>query len=693
MEGQYLRNLTEKVSTLKGVGPSASTAYALLGVETKSDLLGLAPRSWEDRSVIRPLDSAGEDQCANTKVQVLRHQFFGGRSFSKRILKIIVRDCEGSKHSLSLLCFGRNFLEKTIIVGRFYYFYGVVSRRNGELQSTQFELVPAPEEGYPPQFGKILPIYPLRDTLTQRIIRRDVETVLTSVPLFHDELPQSLISRLQLESLDKAIRNWHFPLCWEEHEQARKTLAFNELFYLQMLTRRSKTRNTQPKGPSIPALIELKFIESLPFCLTEDQLSSLKEIRKDLDSKEPMNRLLQGDVGSGKTLVAWISALHVLSMNKQVAFMAPTELLARQHANLAAKILGPLGVRLAFLTASVKGKERTLLLQALKEGEIDIIIGTHSLFSKEVEFKNLGYVIIDEQQRFGVEQRLALTNKAEVPDLLLMTATPIPRTLSLTVFGSLNVSTLRTMPPGRKNVITHLVSEQSRQRMYDAIAVEFTRGHQAYFVYPRIDDKGQSDLRDVTNMFEYLKNQYPEVPSALMHSKLDEQEKVDILDKFQKGELKYLVSTSVVEVGIDIPNATCMVIEHADRFGLAALHQLRGRVGRSTIQSYCFLVFGKTLSDEARARLKVMKEINDGFYIAEQDLLIRGPGEIAGTKQSGYLKLQYASLANDLPLIEIARDEVERILSDDPGLLKEENSIIRRTLSDSPPFSNIVESS
>ncbi|MDK2860544.1 MAG: ATP-dependent helicase RecG, partial [Sphaerochaeta sp.] len=494
--------------------------------------------------------------------------------------------------------------------------------------------------------------------------------------------------KYQLLSTDEAIRSYHFPPTIELLNQARKTLAFTELFYLQLIVRRHKglQQRLASQGPSIPTKLELHFMEQLPFSLTKDQMTSLKEIREDLDGELPMNRLLQGDVGSGKTLVAWISALHVLSHGAQVAFMAPTELLARQHAESAASLLGDLGIRLAFLTGSVKNKERRLLLKAIAEGQVDIIIGTHALFSAEVSFKNLAYVIIDEQHRFGVEQRLALTQKGTVPDVLLMTATPIPRTLSLTVFGNLNVSTLRTMPPGRKPVITHLVNEQSRRRMYQAVGVEFKRGHQAYFVYPRIDDSGQSDLRDVISMYDFLKQEYPDVPSELIHSKLDEEEKVTILKNYQAGKIGYLVSTSVVEVGIDIPNATCMIIEHAERFGLSALHQLRGRVGRSELQSYCFLVFSNELTDEAKQRLKVMKESNDGFYIAEQDLLIRGPGELTGTKQSGYLKLAYASLTDDLPLIEIAREEADLILTTDPGLLAPPLASIREVLRHAPPF-------
>ena len=687
---EYLRNQNQDISTLSGVGVAAKASYAELGITTYSDLLLLSPRSWEDRSQVRPLGKLGDGQVANTLVEVLSHSYFGLKTGKKRTLKIIVRDAsQQGDGRLSLLCFGRNFLEKTIRIGKLYYLYGSVSLHRGELQCSQFELYPATEDGdFPKQFGKILPIYPLRGSLSQRLIRTNIQAILSQVSQFSDELTADLKQRYDLLDTDQAIRFYHNPPTLDALEQARKTLAFTELFYLQLVARRHKGLEQRSKatGASIPSRLELACIETLPFSLTRDQLSSLKEIRQDLDSDLPMNRLLQGDVGSGKTLVAWISALHVLGKGAQVAFMAPTELLARQHAESGFQLLAKLGIRLAFLTGSVKNKERKLLLQAIAEGEVDIVIGTHALFSKEVVFHNLSYVIIDEQHRFGVEQRLALLEKARVPDLLLMTATPIPRTLSLTVFGNLNISTLHTMPQGRKSVITHLVNEQSRKRMYQAVGVEFTRGHQAYFVYPRIDDSGESDLRDVESMYEFLKSEYPSVSSALIHSKLEEEKKVSILKDYQEGKLGYLVSTSVVEVGIDIPNATCMVIEHAERFGLSALHQLRGRVGRSHLQSYCFLVFGNELTEEAKQRLKVMKESTDGFYIAEQDLLIRGPGELTGTRQSGYLKLIFASLTEDLHLIELVRTEADRILASDPGLVKAEHQMIRSILSAAPPF-------
>jgi ATP-dependent DNA helicase RecG len=400
-----------------------------------------------------------------------------------------------------------------------------------------------------------------------------------------------------------------------------------------------------------------------------------------------MNRLVQGDVGSGKTVVAALAMLRCALAGHQAVLMAPTTVVAIQHQQTLSRLLQSSGDPVGLLTGATPAAERRQILARLANGEMKLLVGTHALIEDRVVFHQLALAVTDEQHRFGVEQRMAMLNKGRTPDVLLMTATPIPRTLALTVFGDLNVSTIHTMPAGRLPIITHLVADKSRQRMDQAVGVEFERGHQAYFVYPRIDDSGESDLRDVTHMYEYLSETiYPGVPSALIHSKLPEEEKVDILLRFRTGQLRYLVSTSVVEVGIDIPNATCMVIEHADRFGLSALHQLRGRVGRSDIQSYCFLVYGDDLSDDAKLRLKVMRESTDGFHIAEQDLLIRGPGEITGTKQSGFLRLHFASLTEDLPMIQAARTEADRILADDPGFILASNSVIRRVFAQAPPF-------
>ncbi|MFA7370925.1 MAG: ATP-dependent DNA helicase RecG [Sphaerochaetaceae bacterium] len=688
----FVREWNKTITTLKGVGKQLATSYANLGIFTYRDLLLFAPRTYEDRTRILPLGNLTEEPIANTIVEVISHTYFGYGK--KRTLKVIVSDISGEGDGrAALLCFGRNFLERTLRIGGHFYLYGQFQRNRYEWQTSQFEMLPLKADGTPTaNFGRLLPIYPLSLSLTQRIIRRDVATALKEAPQFNEELPQEVLEQYNLLPINSALEALHTPKDKEEAALGHRTLSFIELFYLFILNRRGRGIRELPKGEPFPlSRLQQKFIASLPFKLTKDQGKVLAEICYDLKENSPMNRLLQGDVGSGKTLIAWLSALQIIQEGKQVAFMAPTELLARQHAEMASQWLTPLGVNIAFLTGSVKGNARKLLLEALSKGEIDIIIGTHALFSDEVKFSRLAYVIIDEQQRFGVLQRISLLEKGRQPAVLMMSATPIPRSLALTVYGDLNISTIKTMPLGRKPVTTYLVADRSRERMYNSIGVEFSRGHQAYFVYPRIDDQGTTNLRNTEGMFKYLSTKiYPGISAALIHSRLPEEEKVDILRRFREKEITYLVSTSVVEVGIDIPNATCMVVEHADRFGLSALHQLRGRVGRSSIQSYCFLVYDANLSEDGVKRLKVMKESNDGFYIAEQDLLIRGPGEVAGTRQSGFLKLRFASLTENFSLIEEVKECVDAILSVDNDLLKRENSVIREVLTQAPPFDDKV---
>lgn len=687
----FIRNYSTKISTLKGVGNSAKESYESLGVKTYGDLLCLTPRNREDRTQLINLEDLpkhfNEALQINTFVTIKSHSFFGAFSKTGKTLKIVVESHLGRKR-LSLLCFGRNFLQKMIKVDKLYYLYATVYSHNGELQASSFELYETKDLENPPQpFGQILPLYPLKGSLTQKLIKKNILEIFENPIQFEDEIPQYIINELSLMPFDKAIRAYHFPKNKNELKKARKTLAFSELFYMQIIARKDiNIHTTNEKIKSLPSKLELKLISNLPFMLTQDQIGALKEIRYDLDKKSSMNRMLQGDVGAGKTLVAWASTLHEISKKHQVAFMAPTELLANQHAQNAAELLEPLGIKIALLTGSVSNKQRQPILENIKNGNIQLLIGTHALFSNNVEFKNLRYIIIDEQHRFGVNQRDKLLAKGINPNILMMSATPIPRSLALTVFGDLNVSTIKTIPKNRKAITTHLVSEHSRKRMYKSIGVEFQRGHQAYFVYPRIDDSGPQELRDVTNMFEYLKKEYPKVPSALLHSKIDDKEKIEILNKFKKGEITYIVSTSVIEVGIDVAGATCIIIEHADIFGLSALHQLRGRVGRSSLQSYCFLVYGENISDIGKERLKVMKDTNDGFYIAEKDLVLRGPGDILGTKQSGFLKLHFASLVNDLEMIKIARKYCDEILKKDSGFINIEHRIIKKVLKEANPF-------
>lgn len=682
----FVGELSQGIGTLTGVGKKTREDYENLGVCTLCDLVSMTPRGYEDRShrICIGRQNPDDGSWTNTFVRVESVSEFGA---GRKNVKIIVRDTENNQKAF-LMGFNRTYLSKTVFPGAFYHLYGNVTPYGTGLTASQFELKPVREEdlmvtGDMLLDQGILPVYALSGGLTQKTLRRDVKTVLSRVPHFDDEIPQSLIDKYRLMPLDRAFREIHFPTSDKALSEARRALAFREVFYLQLETkRRPPVERKRQAMDSRTYALETKFVESLPFTLTDDQVKVLDEIRSDMSGQESMNRLLQGDVGSGKTLVAWVSALHAICSGAQVAFMAPTELLARQHAQVAANLFRDTGVNVAFLNGEVHGKPRQMLLDQLKAGNIDLLIGTHALFSKDVEYRNLRYVIIDEQHRFGVEQRRALLEKGIEPDVLLMTATPIPRTLALTVFGNLNVSTIRTMPKGRLPVITYLVDDSKRDRMYEAVGVEMQRGHQAYFVYPRIDDEGNSDLRDVETMYRFLSTEkYLAFRGALIHSRLPEEEKITILNDFADGKLDYLVSTSVVEVGIDVPNATCMVVEHSENFGLSALHQLRGRVGRSTLQSWCFLAYEKNITEDGKKRLSVLRRTNDGFEIAEEDLKIRGPGELAGLKQSGFLHLKFADLEKDVSMMSMARDEVDSILASDPGLLGMDNAVIRQVLS------------
>ena len=666
----FLEKLVMPIENLNGVGKIIATSYEKIGVTSYKDLLSLMPRKYENRRFIPSLNLLTlEDNFITTKIKIVGHSYFGKVHTRDKILKVEAKDSNGI--TLNLLCFGRNFLANKLHIGSFWYITATVEQSFGSFNTSSFTVYETKEEA---GVDKIYPHYPLSGNLTQNRIRKDVQTLLGIHHLeFDDDLPKYVYEKYNIMHLNTAIRELHFPSCEENIEKARLSLAFSEFFYLQLPF--VKTRRVRRPGGIEYSELETKLIEALPFELTKDQKAVLSEIKSDLNSNIEMNRLLEGDVGSGKTLVAWLSSLNEINKQAQVAFMAPTELLARQHYINGERLLGPLGIRIVFLSSEVKGRDRKLLLDKIKAGDVDIAIGTHSLFSKDVEFKNLKYVIIDEQHRFGVEQRLQLSSKGSKPNILLMSATPIPRTLALTIYGDLDISSIKTMPSGRKPIVSYTVKESNRQKMYQAVGQVFKRGHQAYFVYPRIETDEQ--YKDVNTMYEYLKSIYPEVPSALMHSKLSEDEKVEILTKFEKGEISYLVATSVVEVGIDIKNATCMIIENAESFGLAALHQLRGRVGRSTLDSFCFLVYSENLTEDAKARLRVMKESTDGFFIAEQDLLIRGPGDITGLKQSGFFKLKFASFFTDVELLQETRQLAKEIIEKDPSLLLFENQMIR----------------
>lgn len=671
------------VTNITGVGSAAASQLKKLGVENIGGLLKLFPRDWEDRTRIHSFSDWNTIQKINVPITVISHEWFG---FGKmKTLKIIVSDNSGAK--ASLVCFNRPFMEKSFPAGSRAFVYGSFYRKYGELQSSSFEL-----EKYETVPAKILPVYPLTAGLGQGKLRKIIAAALKLYARGIDsELPETILKKYNIPPKQKVLFLLHMPQTLDDIERGKYAVIFEEFFLFQYaigkrsIERRGRLPNLESEKKSldhiqkIPVLSPLQksLLERLPFKLTEDQLTVTAEINSDLDGLNPMARLVQGDVGSGKTLAAFLACLKIIESGGQAAFLAPTELLARQHAENAARLLEPLGVRLAFLTGNVKAKGRSNLLRALENGNIDLIIGTHSLFSAGVHYKNLRLAVIDEQHRFGVLQRSAIIQKGiessaaqnngtaiYSPHILMMSATPIPRTLALSVFGDLDISTIRTMPAGRKPVITYIAGADKTERVYTFIGEEILKGRQAYFVYPLIEENEDMSLKSAERMFDELKTGFPNHRLALIHSGIAEEEQRIIMEEFRKGTIHILVATSVVEVGVDVPNATCMVIEHADRFGLSALHQMRGRVGRGNEQSYCFLIYGKNITENGRSRLKIMKESCDGFHIAEEDLKLRGPGDIGGIEQSGYLGFKFADPIRDYKILQTARTAAFEMLTE-----------------------------
>jgi len=685
----FLRSICAPVNTISGISASAVPKLARLGIYGVSDLLLHYPRDWEDRRTVNPL--SGYDRArVCTVVTVFSREWIGfGRM---RTLKVYVQD---ETAQAALLCFNRPWLDKKLVTGEKFNLYGRFYYKYGEIQSSSFEIEDANSNG---GFDRIFPVYPLSSGLSQTMLRRFTSRALEIFAKnIENELPGVIIEKYNLMEKRSAVRAVHFPSSMEELAAAKKTLIYEELFYLEIivgkrsLERRRRIKNTPVKNvhDDIFTPLQNKLLERLPFALTEGQKAAVTEINRDMSGSIPMARLLQGDVGSGKTLVSFLAALKAVEEGGQAAIMAPTELLARQHAQNSGRLLEPLGLHIAFLTGNIKSAGRKELLKNLFDGSIDIVVGTHALFSKDVAYKNLKLVVIDEQHRFGVTQRALIMTKGENPALLMMSATPIPRTLALTVFGDMDVSVIKDMPPGRKPVITHLAKESNEKKVYDFVHRELEKGRQAYFVYPLIE--GGDDIKDAVSMSDRLANEvFPKYKTALIHSRLTEDEKRKTMDDFCRGEIKILAATSVVEVGVDVPNAACMVIEHAERFGLSALHQLRGRVGRGREQSYCFLVYSDELTEDGKTRLKVMLENHDGFIIAEEDLKLRGPGHIAGTEQSGYLLLGIANPIRDMEELERARADAFGILESDPDLLLAGHRVIAEVLEEAPPFSAAV---
>lgn len=664
---------TDNVMYVKGVGPRKAAALEKLGIVTMYDLLTHYPRAYENHSSLTKIDDIIEGETA-----VIVGRIGNITSREARGLTIINAYIADDTGYIRLTWFNQKYLltklkenMRLLVIGKAKYDQWTGKLGMNQIQS--FTILDADEE---PPLG-IVPVYPSTASISQGTFRTAIKNLLSKMPTLKEILPQEIIREQELISLDKAMRTIHFPKDNAELDEARRRLAFDELFLIQcglmLIKRQTQDERLGISHNKNGALVKA-VLGKLPFDLTGDQKKVFRAVSKDMESKLPMRRLIQGDVGSGKTAVAMLALVKTVENGFQGAFMAPTEILASQHYEKFFALLGDMGIRVGLLSAKVTRykKLKEELYRQIAAHELDIVIGTHALIQEGVTFARLGLVVTDEQHRFGVNQRSTLEKKSDVvPDMLVMTATPIPRTMTLTVYGDLDVSLIKELPPGRKPIKTMVKSIRSRKKVYEFVRAEIMAGRQAYVVCPLIERSESETLADIEpaeEMFDMLsRGIFHDVPCALLHGKMKPRDKDEIMEKFRDGETKLLVSTTVIEVGVDVPNASVMVVEHAERFGLAQLHQLRGRVGRGSEKSYCILVSDKK-SGVSGARLEIMETTNDGFKLAEEDLKLRGPGQFFGEAQHGLPDLKIADVFRDVELLLKARDAAEKFITDDENL-------------------------
>lgn len=673
-----------KIESLKGIGPQKSVLINQeLGIFTYGDLLQHYPFRHEDRTVFHHIQDINE-QTQNVQIKGrLREWSLTGEGNKKRL----VANFTDGKGSLELVWFqGITYFEKYLRVNAEYIIYGKPVSFGSKWSITHPEIDLVTQENS--HGGYWQPIYPLTEKLRRRFIDskflgRAIKTLMEMAwPQIKETLPDNIIQKYRLASKRDALWNFHIPQSAAWLHQAQRRLKFEELFYNQFkLIKNKLLHKTEFPGMVFKNgdLVKNFYDNHIPFQLTNAQIRVIKEIHNDLLTGRQMNRLLQGDVGSGKTIVAFITMLFALSNNAQACLMAPTEILADQHYHGLKKFGDLLGVNIGKLTGSSKKKERAIIHEQLLSGEMQIIVGTHALIEDIVQFKNLGLCIIDEQHRFGVAQRAKLwaKNKRINPHMLVMTATPIPRTLAMTLYGDLEISAIDELPAGRKPIITVHRYDANRSAVFGFVKEEIKKGRQIYMVYPLIEESEKLDLKDLMDGYESVSRSFPNVHLSILHGKMKSKEKEYEMQRFVKNETKIMVATTVIEVGVNIPNASVMIIENAERFGLSQLHQLRGRVGRGGEQSYCILMTSYKISADTRLRLETMCRTNDGFEISEVDLQLRGPGDLSGTQQSGITDLLIANLAQDGAILKEARITAEAILDTDPDLLQPENTPIR----------------
>lgn len=679
-------DLDKDVKYVKTVGPNRVKLLNKLNIYTLKDLIEYYPRDYEDRSKPKNLYECtdGEEVLIEAMAAGRITEMHKGRM---TISRLIVKDQTGTCY---ITWFNQGYLRDKFQPGRMYRFFGKISNKNGRLEMNS----PVYDEiDQSKNTGKIIPIYPLTYELKQNTLRKIIENGLAEVKgKLTETLPEYILKENNLWDINNTIERIHFPIEFSDFNKARERLVFEELLTTQLALLKLKN-NYEHETDGIQFSKDVYMsdvINILPFKLTKAQLRVLEEIDRDMESNKPMNRLLQGDVGSGKTVVAMIAAYKAVKSGYQATIMAPTAILASQHLESFQGILEELGIKTELLISSVTEKKKTEILEKLQNGEIDILIGTHAILEENVVFKNLGLVVTDEQHRFGVKQRGTIASKGQNPDVIAMSATPIPRTLALILYGDLDISIIDELPPNRKKIETYAVRKNMEERVNNFIRKQITEGRQAYIVCPLVEENEDMEgLQSVIELAErYQKETFSEYKVAYLHGKMKPKEKDEIMERFKNGEIQILIATTVIEVGVNVPNSSIMVVENAERFGLAQLHQLRGRVGRGEYQSYCILKYEGN-SETIRQRMKVMCDTNDGFIISEKDLELRGSGDFFGTEQHGLPEFKIANLFEDIAVLKKVQRLALKIMEDDPLLEKEKNAKLNNLVKEK--FSSRIE--
>ena len=671
-------DLNKEVQFVKGVGPNRVKLLNKLNIYTLKDLITYFPRNHEDRSIAKKIAECEDGETVLIKATALT-KVTEIRARRLSIYRLVVND---ESSSLVITWYNQKYLKDKFKVGQTYTFFGKIENKGGtfEMKSPVFD-----EDGVDKNTGKIVPIYPLTSRLSQNVLRKIIESGIDEVyGNLEENIPDYILQKYKLLGINEAYKNIHFPASNSDFIRAKNRLVFEELLALQLaLFRLKEGQKFDEKGIKFDSKIKMQdVIDTLPFTLTNAQKRVLDEIDKDMEKDTAMNRLLQGDVGSGKTVVSIVAAYKAVKSGYQAAIMAPTAILADQHLKNFKKMLEPFGIRCKLLVSSVTKKNKELILDKLKNGEIDILIGTHALLEDNVVFKNLGLVVTDEQHRFGVKQRATIVAKGNNPDVIVMSATPIPRTLALILYGDLDISIIDELPPNRKKIETYAVGKEMEERIIAFVKKLISEGRQAYIVCPLVEDSDDMDLKSVTALAEKYKTEvYSEYRVEYLHGKMKAKEKDDIMQRFKNGEIDILISTTVIEVGVDVPNASIMIIENAERFGLAQLHQLRGRVGRGEYKSYCILK-NEGHSKVCKERMKVMCQTNDGFVISEKDLELRGSGDFFGTAQHGVPELKIANLFENIRELKEVQELASQIIADDPNLEQEKNFRLKNLIED-----------